>query len=61
MDIKKLISDSLEETLSAIYTEMGINTGDISPMQLIKWDEITQEAAVLFSELIKQNMEDLQK
>ena len=61
MELQELISLSLEETLAEIYTEMGINTGDISPMQLIKWDEITQEAAVLFSELIKQNMEDLQK
>ena len=58
MDIKKQISEALEETLSNIYTEMGIKTGDISPMQAVQWDEITKAAAALFHELIEQNKED---
>lgn len=59
MDIQELISETLEETISAIYTEKGITTGDISPMQAMQWDEITKAAAALFSELIEQNKGDL--
>ena len=59
MDIQKIISDSLEETLSNIYTDLGIETGDISPVQLMQLDEITKKAADLFHELIEQNKGDL--
>jgi len=58
MEIKKQISEALEETLYNIYTEMGITTGDISPMQSVQWDEITKTAAILFHELIEQNKGD---
>ena len=59
MNLQEVISLSLEETLSEIYTEMGITTGDISPIQAMQWDEITQAAAALFSELIAQNKGDI--
>ena len=55
MEIQELISLSLEETLSDIYKGMGIKTGDITPTQAQKWDELTSATAALFSELIKQN------
>ena len=58
MNMQELISLSLEETLSEIYTEMGITTGDISPMQAMQWNEITEAAAALFHELIEQNKGD---
>lgn len=58
MELQELISLSLEETLSEIYTEMGITTGDITPLQARHWDIITEATANLFKELIKQNMED---
>ena len=58
MDLQELISLSLEETLSEIYTEMGITTGDITPLQASHWNIITQATANLFTELIKQNMEE---
>ena len=58
MELQELISLSLEETLAEIYTEMGITTGDISPLQARHWDIITQATANLFNELIKQNMEE---
>jgi hypothetical protein len=58
MNLQELISLSLEETLSEIYTEMGITTGDITPLQARHWDIITQATANLFQELIKQNMGD---
>ena len=59
MNLQELISQSLEETLSEIYTEHGIKTGDISPLQLAQWVKITSLAADLFSELIEQNREEL--
>ena len=58
MELQELISLSLEETLSQIYTEMGIESGDITPLQARHWDIITQATANLFQELIKQNMGD---
>lgn len=45
MDIKKRISLALENLLTDIYTEKGINTGDITPLQALKWDDITKQAA----------------
>lgn len=61
MELQELISLSLEETLTEIYDQMGIKTGDITPLQARHWDIITQATANLFQELITQNMEDLQK
>lgn len=56
MELQELISLSLEETLAEIYTEMGIKTGDITPLQAQLWNEITETAADLFTVLIRQNM-----
>ena len=58
MELQELISLSLEETLSEIYAEMGIKSGDITPLQARHWDIITKATAILFEELIKQNMEE---
>lgn len=55
MDIQKRIDEALESVLADIYTENGITTGDITPLQSLKWDEITKEAAALFAALIDQN------
>lgn len=53
--IEKRISEALENELSAIYEEEGIETGDITPLQLLEWDRLVSEAANLFCELINQN------
>ena len=58
MNIQKLIDEALESTLADIYTKSGINTGDITPLQALKWDDITKQAAALFAELIEQNKGD---
>jgi hypothetical protein len=55
MDIQNRISKVLENELATIYTELEINTGDISPLQSLQWDEITKKAADLFAELLEQN------
>ena len=49
------ISDALETLLFEIYTENGIETGDIDPMQALEWHTETWRLAYLFRDLIKQN------
>ena len=55
MDIQDRISFVLENLLTDIYTKKGIETGDISPEQLLQWYELTRKTAALFAELIEQN------
>lgn len=55
MDLQTRISAALERELSAIYEELKINSGDISPFDLREWDRITADAAALFSRLIETN------
>ena len=56
MNIQTRIDEALENLLADIYTEQGINSGDITPLQALKWNELTKEAAALFADLIKQNV-----
>ena len=58
MNIQTRIDEALENLLADIYTEKGINTGDITPLQALKWDDITKQAAALFAELTEQNKGD---
>jgi hypothetical protein len=53
--IKERISDALEAELAAIYNELNITDGDISPSDSLIWDEIADQAASLFTRLIKHN------
>lgn len=55
MNIQTRIDEALENLLADIYTEQGINSGDITPLQALKWNELTKETAALFVDLIKQN------
>ena len=57
-NLKEKISEGLERTLSDIYDELGILTGDISPEQSLIWDQICEQAAELFEALIEQNSPD---
>ena len=54
-DMKIRISDTLEHELGTILDELGIETGDITPLQHQRWERLTQEMANLFLELIEQN------
>ena len=54
-NLKNRISDTLEHELEAILDELGIDTGDITPLQHQKWEQLTQEMADLFQILIDQN------
>ncbi len=58
MTIQERISLALENLLTDIYNEKGIETGDITPFQLMKWNDLTKETATLFAELIEQNKGD---
>lgn len=55
MTIQERISLALENLLTDIYNEKGIETGDITPFQLMQWNDLTKETATLFAELIEQN------
>ena len=54
-NLKDRISDTLEHELGTILDELGIDTGDITPLQHRKWEQLTQEMADLFQILIDQN------
>lgn len=54
-DMKTRISDTLEHELGTIFDELGISTGDITPLQHLEWERLTQEMANLFKNLIDQN------
>lgn len=56
--IQARISDALEAELSKIYDELGVSSGDISPLDSYKWDELTEEIATLFQALIAWNSEE---
>ena len=54
-DLKTRISDTLEHELGTILDELGIETGDITPLQHLEWEALTREMANLFQTLINQN------
>ena len=54
-EIRKRISDALEAELSKIYDELGVSSGDISPLDSLEWDRVTEEIATLFQALIAWN------
>lgn len=54
-EIETRLSDVVENELTKIYVEMEIKTGNIEPLQALKWDEIVNNMTDLFIELINQN------
>ena len=54
-NLKDRISDALEQELGLTLDGLGIRTGDITPLQHQKWEQLTQEMADLFQILIDQN------
>lgn len=54
-ELKQRISNALEAELARVYDENWITSGDVTPEQFLKWEEITTTAANLFLELINQN------
>lgn len=53
--LKQRISDALEAELSKIYDEENIQSGDISPLDSLRWDELVDQASELFGRLIEWN------
>jgi hypothetical protein len=53
--IKERISNALEAELATIYNELNITDGDICPSDSLIFDEIADQAAILFSRLIEWN------
>lgn len=54
-ELAERINDALEAELGRIYEELRIESGDISPLDALEWDEVTAKAAYLFEKLIEQN------
>ena len=54
-NLKDRISDALEQELGLTFDGLGIRTGDITPLQHQKWEQLTHEMAALFQILIDQN------
>lgn len=53
--IAQRINDALEAELAKIYDELGIDSGDISPMDLIEWEKRVAEVTYIFLALIAWN------
>lgn len=54
-ELAERINNALEAELSKIYEELRVESGDISPLDALEWDEVTAKAAYLFEKLIEQN------
>jgi hypothetical protein len=57
-ELQERISLALETELEKIYSELRIDSGDISPSDANEWDRITGAAAALFQKLIAWNAND---
>lgn len=49
------IGEALELELAKIYDELGISTGDISPMDFLEWEKRVTEVTETFLKLIAYN------
>lgn len=54
-EIQERINNALEAEISKIYDELRIESGDIAPLDLVEWDQLTAEMAALFQALIAWN------
>ena len=54
-EIQERINNALEAELGKIYDELGIDSGDISPMDLIEWEKRVAEVTYIFLALIAWN------
>lgn len=57
-ELKERIAWALEAELLKIYNELRIDSGDISPLDSLEWDRLTNETATLFQRLIAWNSDD---
>ena len=56
--MRERINKALRILLGEIYQEKGITTGDIQPLQLVRWDNLVDDLTKLFTELITFNESD---
>ena len=55
------VDEGLEDLLMKIYTEEGIETGDITPSQYVRWLMLCDDVSDLFLSLIMQNRYSTEK
>lgn len=53
--IQERINNALEAELGKIYDELGVSSGDISPWDLLAWEERIAETTEIFLRLIAWN------
>jgi hypothetical protein len=53
--LKHRINEALEDLLNDLYDERGIESGDITPLMLLEWDDLTEQLDDLFERLIDLN------
>ena len=60
-ELSKRVDEGLEDLLMRIYTEEGIETGDITPSQYVRWLMLCDDVSALFLSLIMQNRNNTAK
>ena len=50
-----IIDEKMNEILGDYMDQNGVKTGDITPAQGFKWDELVQDMAKLMEEIMEQN------
>lgn len=60
-ELSERVDEGLEDLLMRIYTEEGIETGDITPSQYVRWLMLCDDVSDLFLSLIMQNRNNTAK
>ena len=55
MKLKEMVDSALSEVLSDYMSQNGVKTGDTTPEQEIRWEELVQGMGVLMKEITEQN------
>lgn len=54
-ETESVIDKALDTALHALMIRRRISTGDVDPGQMLAWDDLVSQMAVLFEEIMKQN------
>lgn len=57
-EIQERINNALEAELSKIYDELGVSSGDISPLDLLEWENRVADLTTIFLALIAWNTDE---
>ena len=57
-EIQERLNNALEAELSKIYDELGVSSGDISPLDLLEWENRVADLTTIFLALIAWNTDE---